>query len=89
MNTIELGEIREKLLPYLETAYKEIGLNMIFFMLTNIVKETTELLCYGQNADSLVREAFQLSEESDTYELKGLVSRKKQLIPALVSVIQQ
>lgn len=89
MNAIELGEIREKLLPYLESAYKEIGLNMIFFMLTNIVKETTELLCYGPNADSLVREAFQLPEDSDSYELKGLVSRKKQLIPALVSVIQQ
>ena len=64
-------------------------MEMCYVMLTNIVKETTELLCYGQNADSLVREAFQLSEESDTYELKGLVSRKKQLIPALVSVIQQ
>lgn len=89
MNAIELGEIREKLLPYLEVAYKEIGLNMIFFMLTNIVKETTELLCYGPNSDSLVREAFQLQEDSDSYELKGLVSRKKQLIPALVSVIQQ
>ena len=89
MNAIELGEIREKLLPYLEVAYKEIGLNMIFFMLTNIVKETTELLCYGPNSDSLVREAFQLPEDSDSYELKGLVSRKKQLIPALVSVIQQ
>lgn len=89
MNAIELGEIREKLLPYLEVAYKEIGLNMIFFMLTNIVKETTELLCYGPNSDSLVQEAFQLSEDSDSYELKGLVSRKKQLIPALVSVIQQ
>lgn len=89
MNAIELGEIREKLLPYLEVAYKEIGLNMIFFMLTNIVKETTELLCYGPNSDSLVRQAFQLSEDSDSYELKGLVSRKKQLIPALVSVIQQ
>lgn len=89
MNAIELGEIREKLMPYLEVAYKEIGLNMIFFMLTNIVKETTELLCYGPNSDSLVREAFQLPEDSDSYELKGLVSRKKQLIPALVSVIQQ
>ena len=89
MNAIELGEIREKLLPYLEVAYKEIGLNMIFFMLTNIVKETTELLCYGPNSDSLVRQAFQLPEDSDSYELKGLVSRKKQLIPALVSVIQQ
>ena len=89
MNAIELGEIREKLFPYLEEAYKEIGLNMIFFMLTNIVKATTELLCYGPNSDSLVREAFQLPEDSDSYELKGLVSRKKQLIPALVSVMQQ
>lgn len=89
MNAIELGEIREKLMPYLEEAYKEVGLNMIFFMLTNIVKETTELLCYGPNSDSLAREAFQLPEDSDSYELKGLVSRKKQLIPALVSVIQQ
>lgn len=89
MNAIELGEIREKLLPYLEVAYQEIGLHMIFFMLTNIVKETTELLCYGPNSGSLVREAFQLPEDSDSYELKGLVSRKKQLIPALVSVIQQ
>ena len=88
MNAIELGEIREKLMPYLEVAYTEIGLNMIFFMLTNIVKETTELLCYGPNSDSLVRQAFQLPEDSDSYELKGLVSRKKQLIPALVSVIQ-
>ncbi|MCI8861031.1 MAG: putative manganese-dependent inorganic diphosphatase [Lachnospiraceae bacterium] len=89
MNAIELGEIREKLMPYLEEAYQEIGLNMIFFMLTNIVKETTELLCYGPNSDSIVREAFQLPEDSDSYELKGLVSRKKQLIPALVSIIQQ
>ena len=72
MNAIELGEIREKLMPYLEVAYKEVGLNMIFFMLTNIVRETTELLCYGSNSDSLVREAFQLPEDSDSYELKGL-----------------
>lgn len=89
MNAIELEEIREKLIPYLPVAYKELGLHMIFFMLTNIVKETTELLCYGPNSDSLVLEAFQLPDDTDTYVLKGLVSRKKQLIPALVSAIQQ
>jgi manganese-dependent inorganic pyrophosphatase len=89
MNAIELEEIREKLIPYFPTAYKELGVNMIFFMLTNIVKESTELLCYGPNADSLVREAFRLPDDIDTYELKGLVSRKKQLIPALVGAIQQ
>ena len=43
----------------------------------------------GPNAEKLVREAFRLPEDTDVYELKGLVSRKKQLIPALVGMIQQ
>lgn len=89
MNSIELEELREKLQPYLPIAYKEIGVNMIFFMLTNIVKETTELLCYGPNSNALVHEAFRLPEDCDSYMLKGLVSRKKQLIPSLVSALQQ
>lgn len=89
MNAIELEEIREKIVPYISTALKESGLNMIFFMLTNIIRETTELLCCGANADTLVKEAFQLPDDSDCYELKGLVSRKKQLIPALAGMIQQ
>lgn len=88
MNAIELAEIRGKLAPYLSTALRDTGLNMVFFMLTNIIKESTELLCEGPNADSLVREAFQLPEDTN-YELKGLVSRKKQLIPTLVGAIQQ
>ena len=89
MNAIELEEIREKIVPYISTALKESGLNMIFFMLTNIIRESTELLCCGQNADTLVKSAFRLPDDSDTYELKGLVSRKKQLIPALAGMIQQ
>ena len=89
MNAVELEEIREKLVPYLPVAHRESGLNMIFFMLTNIIKESTELLCYGPNSDTLVREAFQLPEDGDSYVLKGLVSRKKQLIPSLAGMIQQ
>lgn len=89
MNAVELEEIREKLVPYLPVAHRESGLNMIFFMLTNIIKESTELLCYGPNSDTLVREAFQMPEDGDSYVLKGLVSRKKQLIPSLAGMIQQ
>ena len=89
MNSVELEEIREKLIPYLPVAHRESGLNMIFFMLTNIIKESTELLCYGPNSDTLVKEAFQLPDDGDSYELKGLVSRKKQLIPSLAGMIQQ
>ena len=89
MNAVELEEIREKPIPYLPVAHRESGLNMIFFMLTNIIKESTELLCYGPNSDTLVKEAFQLPDDGDSYELKGLVSRKKQLIPSLAGMIQQ
>ena len=89
MNAVELEEIREKLIPYLPVAHRESGLTMIFFMLTNIIKESTELLCYGPNSDTLVKEAFQLPDDGDSYELKGLVSRKKQLIPSLAGMIQQ
>ena len=89
MNAVELEEIREKLILYLPVAHRESGLNMIFFMLTNIIKESTELLCYGPNSDTLVKEAFQLPDDGDSYELKGLVSRKKQLIPSLAGMIQQ
>ncbi len=62
---------------------------MCFFMLTNIVYEKTELLCIGDKARTLVREAFKLPKTQKKFELKNLVSRKKQLIPAFVSVLQQ
>jgi manganese-dependent inorganic pyrophosphatase len=63
---------------------------MAFVMLTNIVKESTELLCFGEKAKEVVKEAFQLHGElNHNICLKGLVSRKKQLIPSLVSILQQ
>lgn len=89
MNSIELGEIRDKLVPYIEEQMPNLQVDMCFFMLTNIVYEKTELLCFGEKARTLVREAFKLPKAQREFELKNLVSRKKQLIPAFVSVLQQ
>jgi len=44
MNAIELEEIKEKLIPYLEEKFDGLGVEMCYVMLTNIVKEDTELL---------------------------------------------
>lgn len=85
----ELHEIKEKLLPYLDEARKEYQLDMVYFMLTHILNESTELLCCGTRAKEVVLEAFELPDDMDTIRLKGVVSRKKQLIPALVGVLQQ
>ncbi len=62
---------------------------MVYFMLTNIVEESTELLCYGKQAKERVIEAFDLPEDTENIHLTGVVSRKKQLIPTFVISLQQ
>lgn len=89
MNSIELEEIKEKIVPYITEKMPTLAVDMCFFMLTNIVYEKTELLCFGERAEELVRKSFKLPKNQYKYELKNLVSRKKQLIPAFVSILQQ
>ena len=89
MNSIELKEIKQKLLPFLDEIFSTLGVDMAYIMLTNIVKESTELLCFGERAKEIAKNAFQLPEDKRDVILKGLVSRKKQLIPSLVSALQQ
>ena len=89
MSGEELEEIKKKLIPYLSQTREEHKLNMVYFMLTHILHESTELLCAGENAKETVLEAFELPDDMDPVILKGVVSRKKQLIPALVSALQQ
>lgn len=87
MNSIELSEVKDKVTAYMETEFKSLGVDMCFYMLTNIVKESTELLCFGPKANELAQTAFRVSKPAETYILKGLVSRKKQLIPSLVNAL--
>lgn len=89
MSGEELVEIKEKLLPYLSNVALDQKLDMVFFMLTNIIEESTELLCYGKGAKEQVLEAFDLPVDTDDVHLAGVVSRKKQLIPTFVISLQQ
>lgn len=50
MSADELKEIRRIVRPHLEKARVNHGLNMIFFMLTNIITESSELLSCGSEA---------------------------------------
>lgn len=88
MNAQELEEVKELLLPQMETEFQEKKLDMLFLMLTNIRMESTELLCMGDQAESVMRDSFQVELEEGSCELQGVVSRKKQLIPAMLSVLQ-
>ncbi|MFR6258187.1 MAG: DHHA2 domain-containing protein, partial [Anaerovoracaceae bacterium] len=85
----EFDDIKEKVEPYLEVVAKNQDLDMMFLMMTNIVETNTELLCYGNMADKMVREAFSISEEESKIVLKGIVSRKKQFLPAFAEVLHK
>lgn len=89
MSADELKEIRRIVGPHLEKARTAHGLNMIFFMLTNIITESSELLCCGPEAREKILSAYDLPEDTETIMLRGVVSRKKQLVPTLVGALQQ
>ena len=58
MSGDELRALEPKLRPYLERSCKEHNLSMLFFMLTNIIEESTTLMYYGDEAAALIEEAF-------------------------------
>lgn len=89
MSTDELENIKQKLVPYMEKAASLHGVQMIFFMLTNILEESTELLFQGEGVEEVLTQAFHEEEPGESLYLKDFVSRKKQLIPAIVGALQK
>ncbi|MCD8019793.1 MAG: putative manganese-dependent inorganic diphosphatase [Clostridiales bacterium] len=85
MNKEQLSSCKEKLLDYMKGVKKSYGLDMLFFMLTDILTESTELLMLGDMCKQVLEGAFPITVEGDSVELPGVVSRKKQLIPAILA----
>ena len=97
LDSEELEALKERMLLYSEKAREQHHIDMMFFMLTNILTESTDLVCVGQGAEQLVASAFHTSDEDDGSEekldgfvhLPGVVSRKKQLAPQIMMALQQ
>lgn len=87
MSGEELEEIRAQVSPYLEKSCKEHHLQMTFFMLTNILTESTDLIGYGSGVEELMEECFHRPMVDRVIHLPGVVSRKKQLIPVFMDAL--
>ena len=88
MDSDELAEIKERLIPFIVSECGRHGVTRVYFMLTNIIEESTELLYYGDGSEEMAKTAFHMDPVDGTFDLKGVVSRKKQLIPALMEAAQ-
>ena len=88
MDSEELKEIKERLLPFMVSECGRHGVTRVYFMLTDIMTQSTELLFYGEGSREMAENAFKMEPENDAFYLEGVVSRKTQLIPPLMEAAQ-
>lgn len=84
LDSSELEEVKESILEYMDRVFREKELDMVLFMLTDIAQERTELLFAG-NSTEIITKAFDGDLGEHSIMLPGVVSRKKQVIPPLLS----
>ncbi len=89
LNEEELKMLGARLKPCLEQFRASQHVDMVFFMATDIVKESTTLFYAGEDVDSILEVLYGHAGIDGSIELPGVVSRKKQLVPALIQAIQQ
>jgi manganese-dependent inorganic pyrophosphatase len=89
MNPDELESCKQKLLPYMEEVKESFGLDMVYFMMTNILEESSEVLVCGNLGEEVIQEAFGVEVKDRSTVLKGVVSRKKQMIPGILEQLPQ
>ncbi len=83
-----LQEVKKRMKSYMEKECGKNGVQMAFFMLTNIMTQSTELLCYGNGSEQLIFKAYGISADNHCCHLESVVSRKKQLLPKLMYALQ-
>jgi manganese-dependent inorganic pyrophosphatase len=90
MSQDELDAVKDRLIPYMEKVVVEKGLRMVYLLLTNILEESTDLLFAGPEALRFAERAFgvKLEPGQNSLFLKGVVSRKKQFLPAIIEAMQ-
>lgn len=85
----QLSPVREELKNIMPKVCGEKKLDMVFLLLTNIMSQSSEVFYYGKNSKDTVINAFGDDTASDdSLIVHGLVSRKKQFIPAVMTALQ-
>lgn len=86
-NEAEVLERKEALLKEIDVIIAKEGLKFFMFVITNILTNDSISLISG-DADVIIEKAFGVKIENKEAILKGVVSRKKQIIPPITKAIQ-
>ena len=76
--------------PYLEEARNKQNVEDLYMLLTDVPKEESVVICTGRYAAEVLSNGFEARPAADgSWTLPGVVSRKKQFIPAMMSAYQE
>ena len=76
--------------PYLEEARNKQNVEDLYMLLTDVPKEESVVICTGRYAAEVLSDGFEIQPAADgSWTLPGVVSRKKQFIPAMMSAYQE
>ena len=74
----------------MDEKYERDPSTMLFMLLTNILEESSIVLCAGAKAKELLKQSNHLDElPEDGLLIPGMVSRKKQFVPSIIATLQQ
>lgn len=86
----QLDPVKEELRNMMPNVVLEKKLDMVFLLLTSIMSQSSEILYFGKNAKEVIINAFgEDALSNDSLIVNGLVSRKKQFIPAIMTSLME
>jgi len=87
VNTLtDTGELKEKLISFMEQTRKDKKYDLLLLMLTDIINEGSEILFSTNNKEILIR-AFNVNVTDNHFYLPYVISRKKQVVPPIIKAI--
>src|SRR5699024_1902405 len=90
VNAVDIDEVMTQQAEYeaaIDKTIEEKGLGLFLFVVTDIINNDSIVLALGEHADRAAA-AFDVSLTNRTATLKGVVSRKKQIVPVLTEALQ-
>lgn len=86
LDSSALESMKDELLNLMDFRAREAGYTIYGLLITDIFRESSELIVTGPDKD-LIEKAFNMKIQNNSIDLPGVLSRKKQVIPVLTSVV--
>ena len=89
VNAVDIQDVfsrQEEVETVLNSIIEEKNLDLFLFVVTDILNNDSTVIALGRAADA-VEEAYSVTLENNKAVLKGVVSRKKQIVPVLTNIL--